>query len=304
MPNDVVERLLAARDNPSSYEQRARVLVDVGRHEEAAADYLTGILGSLKEGNTFSAAYYLKELAESGLTSELLQLALRRASEEGDLWWQIRALQELAWTDELKDRLIENEQEIESSGNPSLLSLLAWARGDRDNYVRWRKAEAQWEARGKVSEADYESPIDRVYFVVSSKEGSASISVDHPTARQALTLPVYPSEAVSEALPLLEPAFAHYVRQWTKIMVPDPMETDALGFWIPAAELPGPIAQPEQKTRIDEIATAHLTDAERKFFAGMLPVPALSIDSDPELVGLSNVADVCDEPTTHGIERA
>ena len=40
------------------------------RHEDAIADYLRGVLESIEEGNPFSAAYYLKELQESGLLLE------------------------------------------------------------------------------------------------------------------------------------------------------------------------------------------------------------------------------------------
>ena len=302
MAGDAIERLLASEDNVFSHEQRARALVDLGRYPEAAEGYVRGILQSLQDGSSFAAAFYLKELAKSEVTTELLQQALREATEHGDLWWQIRALQELGWTEELKVRLVDNAAEIESSANPLMLSLLAWARGDRDAYIKWRKVGAQWGASDRLDESDYSSPIDRVYFVVSSREGSASLAIDHPAVRQTLILPVYPNEAVSEALPLLEAAFAHYASQWRKIMVADPLETDARGFWIPAAQLPGLIAQPTQKAALDNIATAHLTDTERSFFAGMLPVPALSIDVDPELVGLSNLADVCEEPSAYRVD--
>ncbi len=51
--------------------------------------------------------------------------AFKRASDNNDLWWQIRALQELGWDTELKTLLIKSEAEIEESGNVLLLKELA-----------------------------------------------------------------------------------------------------------------------------------------------------------------------------------
>jgi hypothetical protein len=66
----------------------------------------------------------------------------------------------------------------------------------------------------------------RVYFIVSSAHGLASIAAGHPSAGQSLMIPVYPGNAVPDVLPQLEPAFAHYVAQWERIMVEDPSEID------------------------------------------------------------------------------
>ena len=115
-----------------------------------------------------------------------------------------------------------------------------------------------------------------VYFITSSKEGEATFTIEHPLAGQELTLPIVPNDSVPEASALLEPAFAHYARQWHRFAVPDPEETDARGFFLEARFLPGPIALPEKKTELDELATRYLSDTTRRFFGKMLPVPALS----------------------------
>jgi hypothetical protein len=62
---------------------------------------------------------------------------------KGDLWWQVRALQELGWESELKDLLIEKKEKIEKSGNTSLQELLAMAEGKREAYIQLRKLEAK-----------------------------------------------------------------------------------------------------------------------------------------------------------------
>ncbi len=140
-----------------------------------------------------------------------------------------------------------------------------------------------------------------VYFLVSSKENNATISVEHPVGRQTLTLPVYPLNAVPEALPLLEPVFAHYVAQWEKIMVPDAGEPDCRGFYLTPADVPNRIADPDNAPALAAIATRHLSPELREFFEGMLPVPALS-ELDLKTFMLSNTEEVCDPPDQFGIE--
>lgn len=97
----------------------------------------------------------------------------------------------------------------------------------------------------------------RTYFTTSSKEGCASLSVEHPWSFESLWLPVFPSNAIPECLPLLDPAFAHYVGQWEKFMVPDPTDTDAVGFYLPTSSLPEHIAPLENLEALAEIAWAH-----------------------------------------------
>jgi hypothetical protein len=101
----------------------------------------------------------------------------------------------------------------------------------------------------------------RVYFILSSNEDGATIAVEHPLAKQGINLPVIPSNAVPEALPLLEPAVAHYVSQWEKIMVPDPYDTDARGFYVEGDALPPRIADPSVVPALTEIVRRHTPEA-------------------------------------------
>lgn len=106
----------------------------------------------------------------------------------------------------------------------------------------------------------------RAFFIVSSKEGEAMLSVDYPPGMQSLMVPIYPSCGADEYLPFLEPAFAHYVAQWPKIMVSDPDETDANGFWVDASTLPARIADPSCATDLLEVLKRHMPRATLEYF--------------------------------------
>jgi hypothetical protein len=78
-------------------------------------------------------------LVNEGLLQELFVLALREASQRGDLWWQIRALEELGWYKELDALVLEHAKDIENTEDTSLLLLLARAKGDVEKSVQLRK---------------------------------------------------------------------------------------------------------------------------------------------------------------------
>ena len=130
VPNDVAERRLAEQSSEADWSQRARTLIKLGRYVEATHDYVKGVLQDFEEENLFAAAFYLKELLESDLVQRLFEHALQDFTDEGDLWWQVRCLQELGWDSELKDLLLANEEEIRASKSPMLMTLLMYAKGD------------------------------------------------------------------------------------------------------------------------------------------------------------------------------
>lgn len=140
IPQDVVERELARHAKSKAWGQRGQLYTKLGRYREAVADYLSCISESLQDDRAFSAAYYLKELVEEGLIQELFVIALKEAAEEEDLWWQVRALQELEWHSELRDLLLSHAEEIELTDDPTLPILLADARGDEDQAIQLRKS--------------------------------------------------------------------------------------------------------------------------------------------------------------------
>jgi hypothetical protein len=101
-----------------------------------------------------------------------------------------------------------------------------------------------------------EYELGRVYFIVSSKHGEASLAIDHNPARQGLLLPVHPSSSVEEAAHLLYPEVAHYAEQWEKIMVDD-LDRGAKGFSVPGDELPRGIAPSENAGALYDLALRH-----------------------------------------------
>ena len=135
IPGDVVERKLRHHHNRKDYEQEGRLFAEVKRYPEAAFSYTRGILEALKGGRVFSAAFYLKEILVEGIPARLFEIALRDAREAGDLWWQVRALQELGWQAELNQLLLNNEQAVGGSGNLHLEILLAIAKGEREKVL-------------------------------------------------------------------------------------------------------------------------------------------------------------------------
>lgn len=143
IPKDVIDRELLRHDASKDWSQKGRFLQVLGLHRDAAISYVHSILESLEEGRIFSAAYYLKELAEDELTPRLFELAFREAKDRDDLWWQVRALQELGWRDELKQLLHQNRQRIEQSEDLLLLIELANADGNTQRFMDLKKEIAQ-----------------------------------------------------------------------------------------------------------------------------------------------------------------
>jgi len=80
---------------------------------------------------------------EGGLIKELFILALKQAKEKGDLWWEVRALQELGWHNELNGLVLRNAEEIERSDNLDLKILLADAKDDKQQSIALRKLYAR-----------------------------------------------------------------------------------------------------------------------------------------------------------------
>jgi len=130
IPDEIINRELEKYTKDKNWTQRARFYMSLGKRIEAAKDYVEGVRQDLSKDNVFAAAYYLKELVKDGLIDDLFIEAFRKAKAENDLWWQVRALQELEWDKELKVLLLENEEEINKSGDSLLLQELSSAKGD------------------------------------------------------------------------------------------------------------------------------------------------------------------------------
>lgn len=140
----------------------------------------------------------------------------------------------------------------------------------------------------------------RVYFKTSSTEGFTTADVEHVWSTEHLSVPLYPPNSLPDVLPLLEPAFSHYLAQWEKYMVPNVNETDARGFWVPSGSMPQHIAPLEHWEAICEIAWSHMPDSLKQWLGHWRP--DFIGTSDPQFVMHSNIDDVVGDPEEFGIE--
>jgi hypothetical protein len=112
----------------------------------------------------------------------------------------------------------------------------------------------------------------RAYFTLVDYGGFVALNVQQrltriildAIGRQALWLPVQPLDATVEALPLLDPIFAHYVAQWPKIMRGLEEEEFGRGFFLEGEVLPEQIADPSRADALDVIAWRHIPPATRR----------------------------------------
>ena len=115
----------------------------MGQFKRAVEATCKGAQAAIRKGNVFSAAFHLKEMVQEEALQELFIAAMDEARNDGDLWWEYRCLQELEWDSEAADFLLNHRPEIEASGEPHFLEVLAIALGDTEQYVSLRKDEAR-----------------------------------------------------------------------------------------------------------------------------------------------------------------
>lgn len=139
VPSSIVERELDLYKHKKYWNMRAMIYRDLERSEEAVENYALTAIQSLREGNPFSAAFYLKQLFESSLVDSLFHRAFEKAERQGNLWWQVRALQELGDGDRLRSLLLKNDVEIEEGTDLTLKALLADAQGNSTRAREYRR---------------------------------------------------------------------------------------------------------------------------------------------------------------------
>jgi tetratricopeptide (TPR) repeat protein len=124
IPTEMIEREIKRMETSSDWSQLARLYSKLGDHKNAIINYCKTVIEDLEHGGVFTAAYYLKELSGSEMHADLFEIAYREFTDAGDLWWRIRALEELGWDEELKSVLLTHRAEIEESKRPYLLIKL------------------------------------------------------------------------------------------------------------------------------------------------------------------------------------
>jgi hypothetical protein len=141
-----LEVLLSNLLGEKDFLQLARRYQTLKDSKKALRYYCLGLLQCLKEGATFSAAYYVKELSEEKIYEPLFKAALDVAAETDDVWWQLRCYEELDWHKEHDRLLIDNREKIEADGDLLLLEKLYTAVGNREKLLEVTKSIAESEA--------------------------------------------------------------------------------------------------------------------------------------------------------------
>ncbi|MAM53958.1 HNH endonuclease signature motif containing protein [uncultured Microbacterium sp.] len=167
----------AAEDASVDWTSHGRVLLEINEVEEAVRVLIAGVLESLDEGRWFTAAYYIRHVLEADAADELFKMALRESHDEGDLWWELRAYEELGWESEARALLLANEEAIKESGKPTLQQKLAGELGDADEHLRLTKEIAELGARAHFS------------VIETSSEGDPVESDESGEAQEAATSP-------------------------------------------------------------------------------------------------------------------
>jgi hypothetical protein len=146
---DLSQELIAAtlEDVGKDWTWRAAILKETGNISQAAVVYLEGIRAAIERGAWFNAAFYIRHALNGEIADMLFLRSLRESAEEGDLWWQLRAFEELGWNDAKRELLLGNESKIQESGEPHLMEQLAKAKGDAELALKAAKELAEEDAQ-------------------------------------------------------------------------------------------------------------------------------------------------------------
>ncbi len=137
VPSDTLRKEISRLKTEKNWSQLGRVYSDIGEWKKAVKYYCISIINFLDNANTFTAAYYLKEMSiKNKLNENLFQVALKEAIDKNNLWLQIRVFEELGWDSELDELLRSHEKEIKQSGDPDLLLRLYRTLNDQIGYEK------------------------------------------------------------------------------------------------------------------------------------------------------------------------
>lgn len=150
IPEEVIEREISRHTSNRDWAGRARLLLKLGRVVEAIDDYAMAIQYYLSKGNFLPVSSLLNELNKERVANKLLEFQLKKVTEEDDLWWQVRTLEELGWEKEQQELLIKNKQKIETEENIALKIRLAHAEGDKEKAFELQKQLARGVKQGVI----------------------------------------------------------------------------------------------------------------------------------------------------------
>jgi hypothetical protein len=153
VPPTVIASEIERLTEKGNYRELTVLYEDLGRYRDAAEAFVKGLSKDLPEFSTFTLAHHLKELADTEVIPGLFVQALQEAADRDDFWWQVRALEELGWTTELHEFVLQNEARIETDPEMEeftrahLRMIAAEAKGDqhaaREARIVLERIEAQ-----------------------------------------------------------------------------------------------------------------------------------------------------------------
>jgi len=146
IPTHLITREERRLKSKKDYFQLARFYRGLKRPLEAVVATCQGAVESIKEGNTFTAAFYLKEMSTEGDVTRLFELSYEESKKGNDLWWQLRALREMDMHSEANELVKANKRDIHRLGYLPLLLELALVEKDERLYVELSKQEAREES--------------------------------------------------------------------------------------------------------------------------------------------------------------
>jgi len=107
VPSEVIERRTKTLEERNDWFSLGRLYRTLGDFKKAAVYGCKAVIDAIEKGNTFNAAFNLKEMVEEDVVESLFIASMEKARDEDDWWWQYRSLQELGWDSEARSFLLE-----------------------------------------------------------------------------------------------------------------------------------------------------------------------------------------------------
>lgn len=140
IPSSQLNSLVRSMKRGRYWNDLARLYYDLGNKRKSIEYYLKTISTSLEKDNIFGAAYYLREMMRRNFDSALFEEALDKAVKKGELWLQIRALEELGREQEIRQLVIRYSKNIDASKDLALKMKKAKVLGDEKSFLRYQNA--------------------------------------------------------------------------------------------------------------------------------------------------------------------
>lgn len=143
IPKEILEKRIRVLERHKNYSELGRLYRALGFSEKDVENICLYALSALNKKNTFSTAFYLKEMVTEGAIDKLFIIALENAKKEKDLWWEFRSLQELGWNSEIDSFFKRNKKHIFEIKDELLIREYYLNKGDWEKYSKLKKKHAK-----------------------------------------------------------------------------------------------------------------------------------------------------------------